>query len=268
MQTVTINNVAYPIVIEGSGIPCLVLGQGNLYQQTLSQSFKSKFTVYSSDLYWDTRYSNDVNSPLTMQQILSDIAEFAHCLALDNYMLFGHSAFGIVALEFAKKHPNNLLGIIMSGTPINSNPNVAIVNNAYFENHADQKRKELDLQESLQQKPFWRSIARNWHDLAYDDTTLWRTIFPSDVLKHFFTTILPTVNVLESLEKIACPIFLAAGLSDYNCCPFMWQNIPNLPHNMSIYEFKKSGHWPHFEEANLFDQKITKWLSSILLIKN
>ncbi len=266
----------YPVTVSGTGIPILSIGLGQLGQRTLSERFKKTFKVYASNIYWDARYALDNPEKLTLDLIVDDIAELGHQLQLPRYFIFAHSAYGIVALEFAKKYPDLVQGIIMSGTPPNSNAEVAAINNDYFEQHAEPHRKIIDEQrrtEYAQQDAthlntserflrhyIWRDAARYWHNPNFDCSPVWEGIIIDDVIDHFFSGILPKIDVRHNLEKVSCPIFLAAGASDYDCCPFLWKKVSNLPKKMVISDFMHSGHWPHYEEQQLFDERVEEWI--------
>lgn len=279
--TARIRERKYPVVITGHGIPCLSVGIGTLMQRTLYNRFKTHFEVYSSDLYWDYRYRLEYPALLTMEQMIQDWALLAEELKLSSYIILAHSAFGIAALEFAKKNPPSLKGIIMVGTPVNSNEQVAATNQRYFENYACADRKKIDQERQRQfasldfsyinlskflQKYIWQEAPRYWHDPAFDCTPLWKDIQVDDaLLAHFFTDILPGHDVQVGLEKIKCPIFLAAGMSDYDCCPWMWEEVKNKPSKMTIHKFEKSGHYPNYEESDLFENKIESWLKELYI---
>jgi pimeloyl-ACP methyl ester carboxylesterase len=68
--------------------------------------------------------------------------------------------------------------------------------------------------------------------------------------------------VKKGIEKVSCPIFLAVGMSDYDCCPWDWEKLTPLPPKMTIRLFEKSGHYPHCEEEERFDEEIEKWAKS------
>lgn len=273
-----VRNKHYPVLVAGKGIPCLVIGAGTLMQRTLSPRFKTHFQVYSTDLYWDERYKLENPSSLAMPQIIDDIAELARSLKLNSFLLFGHSAFGIVALEFAKKYSSFLKGIVMVGTPLNSNREVAAYNNSIFEKHADSHRQKIDSERRKQfskenstflnysqkflREYTWRDAPRYWHNPAFNCSPLWEGIILNEVLNHFFEDILPKTDVKIDLEKIQCPIFLAAGMSDYDCCPWTWSEIENMPPKLTISRFYKSGHYPNYEEEDLFDEQIETWMKS------
>lgn len=278
---IKIHDKEYPVAVSGSGIPCLSIGTGTLGQRTLSENFKKQFEVYSSELYFDQRYALEDPQSLTMEQVVDDIAELGKQLKLSQFVIFGFSAFGIVALEFAKKYPEMALGVIMVGTPPNSNKEVGARNNAYFEAHAEPERKKLDADRRAQlakedlsalsySDRFLRGYVygaapRYWHKPDFDCSELWKDIIVDRVFDHLFGTIFPHTDVMKNLEKVQCPVFLAAGMSDYDCCPWMWKKVANLPKNMTISIFEKSGHYPQYEEQALFDERVITWAKKNLI---
>ncbi|MFI5332496.1 MAG: alpha/beta fold hydrolase [Candidatus Babeliales bacterium] len=278
--SVQIRGKEYPVAVAGTGIPCLSIGTGTLGQRTLSEQFKKFFKVYSSELYFDQRFALAEPTSLTMDQMVDDIAELSKQLHLSRFVLFGFSAFGIVALEFAKKYPALVKGIIMVGTPPNSNAQIGARNNAYFEANAEPERKRIDTERSTEiakedlnkltysdrflRRYVYRSAPRYWYIPDFDCSELWHDIIVDKIFDHLFNTIFPQTDVMKNLEKITCPIFLAAGKSDYDCCPWMWKEIKNLPRHMIISEFTKSGHYPQYEEQALFDKRIETWVQKSL----
>jgi proline iminopeptidase len=276
---VSIRGKSYPVIKAGKGIPCLLICLGTPSLRTISKNFVHMFEVYSSDMYWVDSGTLDDPDSITMDIIIDDIKALAEALKLKKYVIFAHSACGIIALEFAKKYPNAASAIIMIGTPLNSNQNVAETNNAIFQHKADQRRKLIDAERRAQiekedlsqlntlerwlREYVYRDAPRYWHISDFDCTELWKGINLNRSLMRLFSDILPKTNVLKGLEKINEPIFLAAGMSDYDCCPWVWQEVPNLPKNFTISIFNKSGHWPHYEEADLFDESVKKWIEAI-----
>ncbi len=40
----------------------------------------------------------------------------------------------------------------------------------------------------------------------------------------------------------------------------MWSDYINKLPTLNVYNFDKSGHYPHVEEQELFDKKLLKWI--------
>src|SRR5579871_6408227 len=99
---VDLKGKSYPVVKVGKGIPCILICLGTPSFRTLSKKFAEIFTVYSSDLYWVKNRALDNPTLMTMDTIVDDIKAVGDALGLEKYVIFAHSAYGIIALEFAK----------------------------------------------------------------------------------------------------------------------------------------------------------------------
>jgi len=87
----------------------------------------------------------------------------------------------------------------------------------------------------------YTQAPRYWYQADYDCSHLWEGIELAPLMDSFFAEILPSVDVMDDLEKIKVLILHAIGMSDYDCCPWMWGKIENLPSNMTNAFFHKSG---------------------------
>ena len=278
ISQITVRGRTYPVEKKGAGIPCLSVGIGTPNLRTLSPDFFQHFEVYASDLYFVQDHGLEDISHVTLEELVEDLKTVEEALGLDQYILFGHSAFGILALEFVKKYPERVAAVIMVGTPVNANSEVAAQNNRIFEQQADPERKKLDAlrreeiapedltalspSERFLREYIYRDAPRYWYIPDYDCSHIWKGFVLDRFVERLFTTIFPAVDVRKGLESIQTPVFLAAGLSDYDCCPWLWQKLPNLPKNMTISLFEKSGHWPQYEEPSLFDKRVIEWVRS------
>jgi proline iminopeptidase len=167
----------------------------------------------------------------------------------------------------------------MIGTPVNSNAEVAAQNESVFQAKASERRKMIDAKaredfakidlaalswgERFVQEYVHKCSARYWHVPDFDCSFLWKGLVPDRIFDKFFGEILPSVDVRVGLEDVQTPIFLAAGMSDYDCWPLAWQDLPNLPANMHIAIFDESGHWPQFEEPDFFDELVGGWAEKL-----
>lgn len=272
---ITLNDATYPVTLKGTGQPCLVIGIASLMERSLSEDFFNAFKCFFTDLYWVKEYGVRDPQNIKMDDIIDDIKKVIETLGLEKPILMAHSAYGIVALELAKKYPDLCGGLIIIGTPVNSNPQVAAQNNAIFEEEADERRKKIAKERRLQleaedlsglspsnrfkREYIFGAAPRYWHQPDYDCSALWEGLELDPLLDHFFAKILPHIDVTQGLENITIPVFHAVGLSDYDCCPWLWNNLPALPPHMINLYFEESGHWPHMEEAEKFNQEVVKF---------
>jgi len=288
-KQVEVRGKNYKVDIFGKGkIPCLLVGMGTLMMRTLPQAFLRDYTVYSSDLYWFDSSALPQNSidSMTMADMKADLHAIADQLGLENYVVIAHSAFGLLGLEFAASYPQNVKGLVMIGTPAGSNQQVAVRNNRYFEENASPERKRIDRDNRAQFTPSYieslpadsvfaetyvhRDAARYWADPKMNCSDLWQGLEMNQLLiNHFFGTpsggILPSYNPENDLNKVLCPIYLASGIYDYDCCPFLGWKDYDLPPAFKMVEFKKSGHWPQYEEPEEFMESVKGWISTLKL---
>ena len=84
---------------------------------------------------------------------------------------------------------------------------------------------------------------------------------------HFFDNVLPNFSIENNIEKVKCPVFLAGGLYDFDCIPLLlWKSekvARDLSDKLTLLECLKSGHWPHFEEPDFFDEGLAQWLKKL-----
>lgn len=273
---VMVRGKSYPVSIEGKGTPCLAIGNGLLINRTLSPVFKEHFKVYASDLYWGKAQGLTNPTSLTFDHILEDIIELHERLELDEPILFGFSAFGLVALELVKRSPDLAKAVIMVGTPFNANAQVAQQNHERFQLTAEDfrqnlyfSRKEsllkedlscLSFQDRFRREYIFRDAPKYWHNPEYDCSHLWEGIELDQVIEHFFASLLPGVDVSKNIHTVSLPIYLAAGVSDFDCCPAQtWRAAQSVPPRLTLETYHHSGHYPQFEEPSLFDARVKRW---------
>ncbi|HBE41801.1 MAG TPA: hypothetical protein DDW27_11470 [Bacteroidales bacterium] len=56
------------------------------------------------------------------------------------------------------------------------------------------------------------------------------------------------------------PVFIANGKYDFWAVPTLWPPVVSKLGNFSNNIFEKSSHWAMFEEQELFDSKLLKWI--------
>ncbi|OJW50608.1 MAG: hypothetical protein BGO67_05910 [Alphaproteobacteria bacterium 41-28] len=220
IQTVSLNHQKYPVRVEGYGpFVCFSIGTGTLIPNMLSERFKETFTVYATDLYWDQDYKLPHPETLTIEQIALDLQFVAQQLELKKYIIMGHSCFGIVALEVAKRDPH-VQGVMMIASCPAWNEETWKFTKDYFDKHADAGRKANNEKRhahyELVKKPtdseisltvYTRDSAKYWANYEIDDKTIenvWRGLVPDDVIvNHFFARFYPSIPLRTALRKSA-----------------------------------------------------------------
>lgn len=276
-KTILLHGNSYPVHIQGSGkIPCLCIGTGSLMQKTLSDKFKTLFTVYSTDTYWVKKHRIANPLELSISSIVEDTLETARQLGFEKYVLIGVSCFGIVALEVAKHLPSHLCGVMAMATPPYWNQKSKAITSQYFTTHASKERKDNHQQRQATyakiRKPdesevsingYEADSAKYWANFNISRAQieeLWDGAEADDaIMNHFFETLLPNFDLELGINKIQVPVVVVGGNHDYDCCPaLLWKDFPK-PQNYHFIDCGEAGHWPHFENAQLFDHEIEMW---------
>jgi pimeloyl-ACP methyl ester carboxylesterase len=286
-KEVVLGSASYPVTRFGTGDKaCLVVGLGTLMENTLSQKFKSDFTLYVSDLYWHESHkltAAEVKA-CSMEKFSRDLHSVAQQLGLSNYFLLAHSAFGILALDVAKQATENdptIAGIILIGAPPAWNDSTIEFAKKYFEENATPARKENNKQRKAHyemiKKPtdseaswsvYVKDSARYWFDFHVSEQFLqdvWKGVKADDgIINELFLRILPNYKVEDNLDVAKIPPCLIVGEPfDFDCVPLeLWKVHPAgklLKEKMTIVACSNSGHWPNVEEPELFDQQVNQW---------
>ena len=107
----------------------------------------------------------------------------------------------------------------------------------------------------------YRDAPRYWAQMDFDCSRIWQGLLPPNEFIPLFNEILPEIEVRDNLSKLKCPVYLAAGMYDYDCCPWHWEILTDTCSSLYVERFEHSGHYPHYEEQTLFDKKIVNWLN-------
>lgn len=283
-QTITINGINYPLIKTGSGpIQCLVIGNVTHALSGISNQVKKEFTFYGSDLYWSTSHKYVDPTRLTIKQMCEDAHSIAEQLHLTHYIVYGFSAFGLLAVEYAKERPE-IAGVLMVSTPLRADQAMAKQAEAYFQAHASDERK-LNEQQRLThyqtiKKPddtgvsinvYISHAARYWADYMISDQTIrhvWADFeYDTEIVNHFWGTLLPQLDSEKNIEAVNCPVLLVGGTYDFDCIPLItWPDsviAKKLGPHFSMVACDQSGHWPQFEEPACFDKAVIEWIHDL-----
>ena len=101
---VSVNGLKFQYKIEGSGITTMVIGsaiqQPRMFSQELRKQFK--FIFIDSRLFIPARIEK-----FTLDDAVEDIEGIRKYLNIGKMVVMGNSMFAIIALEYAKKYPND-----------------------------------------------------------------------------------------------------------------------------------------------------------------
>lgn len=271
---IKIDNIELPYIIEGTGQPCLFYGM-SLYQ---TKSFSPNFRSHFQCIFVDSRFNVlnaivDTLSPFTIDAAVDEIETIRKELNMPQFVLVGHSVIGLIALEYAKRYPNNVSHVIAIGTMPAVSNDWTISAEDYWNKNASSKRKEL-LESNLKRlnsdslaklapsDAFISMIVANapkrWYDSVYNEGLLLSGVpYNIPILNQLFSQ---DFFLFKDSSVIKPPVFLAMGKYDFDCPYIDWEKFLPMFNDINFQVFDYSGHDPQTEEADKFDSLVIKWI--------
>lgn len=277
--TVLANGIEFDYAIEGDGPTCMVVGDATPVENAISDRLRSQLRM----VYQGSRMSmseervGDV-SGVTMDTLVQDIEEIRQALGLEDVCVLGHSISGILALEYARRYPEHVTGVIMHSTPPFYNDVLSAAVSSFWDTAASEERRVLRQQnreampeDSLGKLPpgeamklrYITSAPVYFHDPAYDpawilDGVTWNV----PAWNQLFGSIMPGYDIADG-PPIRVPVFLALGRDDF-AVPFeLWDAERDKIPDLSYHLFERSGHYSMLEEHERFDTELLEWLGGL-----
>ena len=277
--TVKIDGFELPYFIEGTGIPCVVIGSiKNWPRKTFSNELRKhiKFIFMDNRAFVPPDMPVDINN-VTIETAVDDVELLRKKLGFEKIAVAGCSYPALLALAYAKKYPDKTSHVIMVDMSPYWNKQVIKESENYWEANASHNRKEIlkrnrekltkeILSKVSPGKAMWMSYVANapkyWYDPTYDCSWLFEGFDVNpDRMGHCLNNELPKFDFTKGAQ-IVTPVFLALGKHSYVCPYYLWDDYKSKLPNLSYNLFEKSGHFPMFEEQELFDKKLIDWIKS------
>lgn len=267
--------------IEGSGIPAIVIGSSIFYPRVFSQQLKKKLRFIFIDHRGFVKPPNREISlnEFSLDNLVDDIEAIRIHLKVEKILVIGHSGHAFLALEYAKKYPNNVLGVVMIGVSPNYSKEVHLQTEAFFEKTASIERKTQynnsmsllpGLIEVNTEKRFVNfclcSGAKNWYQFDFDASLLWEGVYTNmQMIDYVWGEVFRDIDLKKNWSNFQGPICLLLGKNDYvTGPPELWLDFKNEFTNLEIKTFEESAHYPMFEEPKIFDTTLLNWIEEKL----
>ena len=275
----TISGRPHPYLIEGTGLTCIVTGPAPSYPPQFSDRAKQQVRF----VYVDFKNSWNLESPhgveaVTMDSLVDEIDQIRKGLALERVCVIGHSAPGLVAMEYALRHPEHTSHAVLIGVEPYFNQAWLKARADFWERDASPERKAAlaknaarfpdDLLRGLSPLDafalrYVRNGPKYFFDPTYDFYWAWAgKQLSGEMVTYFLNTILGDYDPRPRLAKNTVPMLLILGRYDYNIPYREWDSArKNTPH-LTSHVFQRSGHFPMIEEAGRFDDILIRWLGA------
>lgn len=262
---------------EGSGPDVLIIGSSIYYPRSFSQNLRKFLRLHFVDY---RGFAEGPETVLTFDSLLDDIECFRQRLGLKKCIVIGHSAHGLLALEYAKKYKKYVSGAVIIGMPPHMKPDhiamaqrnwddsVCPERKAAFERNiklvSDEQLNQLPRDQRFLQMNF-RNAPKSWYNYNFDSTPLWQGVKPNThVLDQMYLRFVREVDVAQGLEALDLPVLLAYGRFEFLVAPVhSWDPLRPKFKNLTVRIFEKSAHSPQYEEAELFDEELLKWVGEM-----
>ena len=282
-----IDGIFLNYTVKGNG-PVMIVGHPNSgkigYEMTL-KPLEEKFTM----VYYDSRGTGKSEAPQKLKEYNSDrLSEELDLLrkkvGVDKIWIFGHSDQSAVALQYAVEHPQNVSGLILSGTSFIGDMDETLQRKRDSENKRkwesewfSQVVKDWDYM--YEHKTETDERGRNLADAplkwwAYDEESSQKVIpitkliteagrrKPVDGKFYAETPYLRQkyLDIQNNFKKLKVRTLIINGKFDTNNSPkFAAELQRNLP-NSKLVLLDKSGHFPWIEQSEKTFEEIFKWL--------
>lgn len=266
-------------VVEGEGLPCLVIGSSVYYPKTFSDNLRKHLKMYFVDLKWFAKdYAPENLDSVDIASIVQDVEEIRQKLGLEKPLVMGHSIHGTIAMEYAKKHPGNISGVVAVGSPSEWGNATYDKKAVELWETASEERKALQEQNWGKIKEIDRLTGKEeaaaeyhvmspqyWYNPRYDARWLWDGMtVHSEVARHLFTRVFKDYNMFDPAVPIPVPVLVVLGKYDYVIPYTLWKPAYERIPDFMLILFEKSGHTPQLEEGGRFDQVLIDWINSKL----
>lgn len=279
--TVTANGIDFDYAIEGAGPTCMVVGDATPVERAISDRLRSRLRLafLGSRMSTPEERTGDVTA-VTMDTLVGDIEAMRHALDLGRVCVIGHSISGLLALEYARRYPENVTGVVMHATPPFYNERLAAAVAGFWDTAASAERKahrqrgrEAVPEDSLRRLPpgeamklrYVTSAPVYFHDPAYDPAWILEGVtWNVPAWDQLFGSIMPSYDLADG-PPVRVPVFLALGRDDFAVPFHVWDDaerrkIPDLTLHLS----DRSGHYPMLEEHERFDAALLEWMGGRL----
>jgi proline iminopeptidase len=272
----TSDSVTLFVRIAGSGQPCLFVhggpGSWTKYYYALGGDISEQdMTMIYVDQRGCGRSGGDEKTDYSLARVVKDYEELRAYLGYQQWLLMPHSFGGIIATEYAYKHPRQVAGLIY----VTSTLNLTAARQSYIEHGA----RILDVPAGDFLKPgvsateAWGQVISelNAKDLMYQmmysskegfeqmnavmDTTLnWQ--FGSKVWSY------PEYeqDFTQKTASIKAPVLVFSGAYDYAVGT---EHYKSFKFPKATYKILRTGHCPYQEQPETFQQHIQTYLGSL-----
>ncbi len=263
----------------GYGVPVLVIGSAAFYRRTFSSQLGSTYRLGFCDLRHFAPSAADFDpADVTFDLYADDIDRLRLAIGFDRCVVVGHSKHGNIAIEYARRFPKQVLGVVLVGSPPCSGAEVLTARIAFWEAQAsehrkavyERNRKRLDEKSlaglSARQAVVVQYVAdgpKYWFDPEFDASPLWEDVFVNAPMLGQLHELFFDLDPRWDAGDLKTPILVVMGRYDFAVPHRLWDGVRASQTELKFILLERSGHTPQLEEPEQFDRAFTSWVSEI-----
>lgn len=276
--SVKVEGMTLQYTVEGFGIPALVIGSAIFYLRTFSHQLRKSLRLAFTDLRHFAKSDDSIRlDNITLDTYAKDIDQIRSALGFKKMVVIGHSHHGNLALEYAKKYPENVTHVVLIGSPPCDVKHTLEMSKKYWLTYASEDRKAIlrknrdgfkdnQLVSMMPNEAYITQYVLDgpmyWYNPNYDSSGLWEGVpINMDVVK-VFRDFFTDYKLFWDPVQLEAPVLVMMGRHDYIVPHTLWDKVIPKLENITYCLFDRSGHTPQVEEQKLFDQTILKWLEN------
>ena len=255
-------------VREGRGIPMMVLGASRFYPRYFPSAMRDHFDMVFCDLrQWAPTPDGFDIATITRDTFSEDIERVRVATGLDRPIVVGQSQHGLMALEYARRYPDRVRGVVVVAV---APPDSHFDSKEFFEHDATPERRAADARiRATRRIPERVETSRDFIDVYLsDEAYVWYD--PEADHAYLWDGVEINLGVLHQvwedgafgdfhLEPSDTPTFLALGRYDYFTPYRTWDEYKPLFSNLRSRLYERSAHQPPNEQPDEFTSDVVAW---------
>jgi proline iminopeptidase len=281
---VSVKNAKLFYRTAGKGPPLIVLHGGPGLDQNYLLPQLYELAENNLVIFYDQRGSGKSleteldEKHIHIHQFVEDLEALRLSFGFDKFILMGHSWGGLLAMQYAVDHPENLMGLILLNTaPADYKGQKAFVDElglriqriyndikplfAYEDFKHLNANQISDLYRKLFSVYFYNSEEENDLSLNFSVASAQSGF---KVMEEMSKTswLQPSLNLFPSLKELAVPTFILHGKQDI--VP-VWasEEIKDAIPRAEMVILDRCGHFPYIEQSSQFFSELNKFLRKI-----
>jgi len=273
MGTTRVTGAELDYITEGSGPAVLSIGSPTYYRRVYSPNLRESLSLTFGNLrHWVPRLDDIALGTITIDTYAADIeAVRRDALGDEKVVVMGHSIHGVIAVEYARRYPDRVRGVVsVAAPPVGAQ---AVGAAAFWEADATPERKAAHaanlakghLPTSMESGKdladlYVARAAMYWNDPMYDASWLWQGV---DANMPLFQHLMSGLFGEYRVEPLDLPTFVALGRFDYVVPYSLWDSAKGALNNLRYELYEHSGHTPPLDEPKKFDADLLDFIASL-----